>query len=184
MHKGSRSNRGSEFDLVKIYYAKIFFEKELPIKQEFLLPTLEDSIYLYRLLYIAQENDRLHEIPEKFKNQIEIAKAVLIHELNYDWIELTALEFIQEEEIKYKGEKVRVYFYKFKYQDDYTNKNAKENWHLAVTGPQPMNRKKWNLNRSLVNYSYEPFDPYLKDKAMADLLQEAIENAERGEEEN
>ncbi len=156
-------------------YAITSFKKGLPLNSNDLMPILEDSSYLYYLLLQAEKYKRLDGLPQKELTQAKIAESALIYRVDEYWGELEEIQFIREEETKYRGTKGRIYIYKYRFAEEKDEKSGKDIWYLGISGLQPMNRSKYSLENELVFDADDPFDPYKMDSEISDLIQAAKE---------
>ncbi len=105
---------------------------------------------------------RLDKFPVKYKNQLDMARSLLVGENEYD--KLDSVAFISKQVATYKGKKGWVYFFKYRVKKE-------DDWKIGISGLQPLNEKEVSSDDDLVTMTDKKLK---KDEPQDEQLQKQL----------
>jgi uncharacterized protein YbaP (TraB family) len=130
----------------------------------------------YQFIRKISEIKKMSALPKEFFSQRKVAELAL---WNYffdssDGIP-DSLNFLKEKIITYKGEKVRVYVFKFVYEHN------EDSEYLAISGPQPIDLKKFNFDNILTTHDWRSWSNKTTDERIDAMIAEQIKSVSEEE---
>jgi uncharacterized protein YbaP (TraB family) len=131
----------------------------------------------YQFIRKVSDINKMQSLPKEFCSQRKVAELAL---WNYffdssDGIP-DSLSFLKEKIITYKGEKVRVYVFRFIYEHN------EDFEYLAISGPQPMDSKKFNFDDRLTTHDWRSWSNKTTDERIDAMIAEQIKSITEEEE--
>jgi hypothetical protein len=109
-----------------------------------------------------QKPKRLDKFPAKYKNQMDIARSMLVKEKESN--KLDSVAFITKQLTAIDGKNGWVYFFKYRVKKG-------DDWKIGISGMQPENEKEVNSNSDLVTMTDKKLK---KDEPVNDQLQQQL----------
>jgi len=106
--------------------------------------------YRSLLLKKLEAAERENKFPDKYRNQLAIAKSQLVY--SHGTGEFAAIEYVSKKIISYKQDKGYVYFFRYKINND-------DEWQIGISGLQPLDTKEVSNNDDLVRLTNKKIKP-------------------------
>jgi hypothetical protein len=114
--------------IVQLQAAVLLLKNKRPVPEKLLLQLAGDLRFRARLFSELEKWSVADKFPSLYRNQLDIAKGLLVAEKPYD--KLDSIVFLQKQGITYKGKKGKVYFFKYRMKKD-------DEWKIGISGMQP-----------------------------------------------
>ena len=162
---------------VQKYFEKLLQTKDIQIKLKVVVLLLRnkknvaDSIiqklastdrYRSRLYTALEEIKRLDRFPAQYKNQLAIARSILLSDKDYNKVD--SVVFLKKQPVAYKNSKGMVYFFKYRV------KKADE-WKIGFSGLQPEKENEISSNDDLAVMTEKKIK---KDEPVDDQFQKLL----------
>lgn len=115
-------------------------------------------------LYSALEKvKRLDKFPVKYRNQVDMARSLLLADKEYDNVD--SLVFLNKQQVAYSAKRGAVYFFKYRVKKE-------DDWKIGISGLQPENDKEISSDDDLVVMTDKKLKP---GEPMQEQLQKELQ---------
>jgi uncharacterized protein YbaP (TraB family) len=135
---------------VRLNAAVLLLRNNLPVADSILLDLATNDQYRGKLFSDLESAKRLDKFPEKYKNQIDMARSYLVADKNYDKVD--SIVFLQKQPVAYQGKKGLLYFFKYRVKKE-------DDWKIGISGLQPENEKNAGSDDKLVSMTEKKIKP-------------------------
>ncbi|MFL5730631.1 MAG: hypothetical protein ACJ75J_14180, partial [Cytophagaceae bacterium] len=154
------------------YLAMIKTDKKINLKT--LTNMLKADNYLaYEFVKKAYQNGKINSLPKEYNSQRKIAELCLWNYFgNTSSGVPDSVIYLKEKTITYKGEKVKMYVFKcrFEYNGD--------SYSLAISGPQPVDSKKINFDDVLTKSDWRTWTHNTSEERIDEIISDSIKESE------
>lgn len=125
---------------VRLNAAMLMIRYDKPVADSIVTWFAEKDEYRSKLYEALEEVKKLNRFPAKYRNQLSIARSLLVAEKEY---KMDSVAFLSKQQATYDGKTGWVYFFKYRVKKE-------DDWKMGISGLQPLNEKEVSSNDDLV----------------------------------